>query len=108
MKTVSKNKTCKYRLFADARSVTCSARFNQPVLLTSLGEITLEKWSLGVWFSPYYLSGYIHIVARNPEAEIIIGDGVFINNYAVIIADRTKISIGRNTLIDTEFTVYDS
>jgi maltose O-acetyltransferase len=108
MVIVFKNRTCKYRLFLDARRVASSARFKQPVLLTGLGEITLEKCSLDVGPSPYYLNGYIHIEARNPEAEVIIGDGVFIKNNAVIIADRTRISIGKNTLIGTEFTVYDS
>ena len=54
------------------------------------------------------MSGYIHIEAHDPDAEVIIGDGVWINNNAVIIAERTKISIGKNTLIGTEFTVYDS
>jgi maltose O-acetyltransferase len=108
MELYQKIRVYKYRLFSDARSVTNSARFNQPVLLTGLGRITLGKCGLGVWPSPYYLNGYIHIEARNPEAEVIIGDGVFINNNAVIMADRARISIGRNTLIGTEFTVYDS
>ena len=98
----------KYRLLSDAQRVCSSARCNQPVLMTGQGKVNLGKCNLGVWPSPYYFSGYIHIEARNPEAEVIIGDGVWINNNAVIIAERTKISIGKNTLIGTEFTVYDS
>lgn len=43
-----------------------------------------------------------------PSAEVQIEDGVSINNNAVIIAECCKISIGKNTLIGTEFTVYDS
>jgi maltose O-acetyltransferase len=63
---------------------------------------------LGVWPSPYYLNGYIHIEARDATASIKIEDGVWLNNNAVIIAERSSISIGANTLIGTEFTVYDS
>ncbi len=97
-----------YKLLSDARNVSSLAHSNQPVLMTGLGKIDLRKCSLGVWPSPYFLNGYMHIEARNPGSEIFIGNGVFINNNAVIIADRSRISIGENTLIGTEFTVYDS
>jgi acetyltransferase-like isoleucine patch superfamily enzyme len=103
-----KNRIHKCKPFSDARSFVSSARFNQPVLLTGLEKITLEKFSQGVWPSPGYLNSYIHIEARHPEAEISIGDGVFINNNAVIIVDSAKIGIDKITLIGTEFTVYDS
>lgn len=76
--------------------------------MTGLGLIRLGKCNLGVWPSPYFFNGYIHLEARYPEAEIVIEDGVWINNNAVIITERSKISIGKNTLIGTEFTVYDS
>jgi maltose O-acetyltransferase len=98
----------KYKIFSDAPNVISSARFNQPILLTGQGKISLKKCNLGVWPSPYYLSGYTHIEARNLEAEVIIEDNVYINNNAVIIADRSRITIGKNTLIGSEFTVYDS
>ena len=55
-----------------------------------------------------FLNGYIHIEARDSTARIVIEGGVCINNNAVIIAERSSISIGDNTLIGTEFTVYDS
>lgn len=98
----------KYLLLSDAQFVKSDARCLQPVLITGLGTINLGKCNLGVWPSPYFFSGYSHIEARHPDAEINIGDNVWINNNAVIIAERTKISIGKNTLIGTEFTVYDS
>ncbi len=60
------------------------------------------------WPSPYYLNGYIHIEAREETATIEIEDGVWINNNAVVISERSSIHIGANTLIGTEFTVYDS
>lgn len=98
----------KYKLMSDANSVGSLALYNQPVLMTGQGKIVLSKCTLGIWPSPFYLSGYIHIEARSKYSQVIIGDGVSINNNAVIIADRTTIKIGDNALIGTEFCVYDS
>ncbi|MCX7119949.1 MAG: DapH/DapD/GlmU-related protein, partial [Legionellales bacterium] len=50
----------------------------------------------------------IHLEARESTASIEIEEGVWINNNAVIIAERSSIRIGANTLIGTEFTIYDS
>ncbi len=78
------------------------------MLISGLGKVQLGRCNLGVWPSPYYLNGYIHIEAREATASIEIKDGVWINNNAVIIAERSSIHIGANTLIGSEFTVYDS
>ena len=98
----------KYKLFSDIHYRDSLARFNQPVLMTGRGKVRLGRCNLGVWPSPYYLNGYIHIEARDATASIEIEEGVWINNNAVIIAERGSIRIGANTLIGTEFTVYDS
>jgi maltose O-acetyltransferase len=98
----------KYSFFSDAKHVTSLARFNQPVLMIGRGKIRLGQCYLGVWPSPYYLNGYIHIEARNPESEIMIGNGVWINNNAVIIAEQCRIEVGDDTLIGPEFMVIDS
>lgn len=98
----------KYKFFSDIHYCDSLARYNQPVLMTGRGRIKLERCNLGVWPSPYYLNGYIHIEARESTASIEIEEGVWINNNAVIIAERGSIHIGANTLIGTEFTVYDS
>lgn len=97
-----------YRSISTVFYINSSARFNQPVLITGEGSVTLGKCYLGVWPSPYFLNGYIHIEARSSSASIIIEDGVWINNNAVIIAEKSSIRIGANTLIGTDFTVYDS
>lgn len=97
-----------YKLFKDIHYCDSHARFNQPALMTGQGRIKLGRCNLGVWPSPYYLNGYIHIEARDATANIEMEDGVWINNNAVIIAERSSIRIGANTLIGTEFTVYDS
>ena len=98
----------KYKFISDIFHCESMARSNQPVLMTGRGKIRLGKCNLGVWPSPYYFNGYIHIEARQSTANIEIEDGVWINNNAVIIAERSSIHIGANTLIGTEFTVYDS
>ena len=98
----------KYKVFSDINHIDNLATINQPVLMTGKGKLKLGRCNLGVWPSPYYLTGYIHIEARNATAHIEIEDGVWINNNAVIIAEKSKIFIGENTLIGTEFTVYDS
>jgi maltose O-acetyltransferase len=72
------------------------------------GRVKLGCCNLGVWPFPYFLSGYIHLEARESTASIEIEEGVWINNNAVIIAERSSIRIGANTLIGTELTVYDS
>lgn len=64
-----------------------------------------------------FLKSYSHLLhwvrskaleAHDATARIEIEDGVWINNNAVIIAERGSIRIGANTLIGTDFTVYDS
>lgn len=98
----------KYNFFSDIHHCDSLARFNQPVLMTGRGRVQLGRCNLGVFPSPYYLNGYIHIEARDATASIEIEDGVWINNNAVIIAERGSIRIGANRLIGTDFTVYDS
>lgn len=108
IKIYQQSRVWKYRLLSDIFQCDSVARFNQPVLLTGRGRIKLGDCNLGFWPSPYYLNGYIHIEARASTACIEIDEGVWINNDAVIVAERSSIRIGANTLIGTEFTVYDS
>lgn len=98
----------KYRLLSTAEDGRGQARLRQATLLVGLGRIRLGQCHLGVWPSPLFFSGYIHIESREVSASVDIEDGVWINNNAVIIAERSNIRIGSGTLIGTEFTVYDS
>ena len=98
----------KYKLFSDIHHCNNLSCINQPVLMTGRGRVQLGRCNLGVWPSPFYVNGYIHLEARDATASIVIEDGVWINNNAAIIAERSSIRIGSNTLIGTEFTVYDS
>ena len=98
----------KYKIFSNIYHCDNLAQTNQPVLMTGRGRVKLGCCNLGVWPSPYFLSGYIHLEARESTASIEIEEGVWINNNAVIIAERSIIRTCANTLIGTEFTVYDS
>lgn len=98
----------KYQFLSTIAHLESLASIRQPVLLTGLGCVKLGRCTLGIWPSPYYLSGYMHIEARTAGALVEIEDGVSINNNAVIIAERSCIHIGADTLIGTDFTVYDS
>lgn len=97
-----------YRLLSNNLPQMNRARFRQPVLLTGRGAIKLGKCNLGVWPSPYFFSGDIHVEARSESASVVIEDGVWINNSACIIADRSEIVIEKNTLIGPNLTIYDS
>lgn len=92
-------------------NVVCqgNVRVIQSLNLQGRGEITLGRdCSLGVYPSPNLYHGECYLEARHPEAKIVIGDRVFINNNAAIIADKSVISIGDDTLIGPNFTCFDS
>lgn len=70
--------------------------------LQGRGSITLGRYcSLGVLPSPSF-------EARYPEAKLVIGERVFINNNVTIIADKSPITIGDNALISSDFTCFGS
>jgi maltose O-acetyltransferase len=105
---VQKPRVAKYLFLSNNRPRASRARLQQPTLFSGQGEIVLGQCHLGIWPSPFFFSGYQHLEARNPGSRIEIGDGVYINNNAVIIADRTSISIGADTLIGPELCIFDS
>jgi maltose O-acetyltransferase len=98
----------KYRLLSDNQPSNMRGRLKQPALFTGKGEIRIGKSTIGVWPSPFFLNGYAHIEAREKTATIMIGENVHINNNAVLIAERSTISIADNSLIGHNFSAYDS
>jgi maltose O-acetyltransferase len=86
-----------------------SIRVAQFLVLSGEGSIFLGKnVSLGMCNSPGHKRGEFYLEARGSEATITINDGVSINNNAVIIVDKSSITIGCNTLIGPNFTCFDS
>lgn len=97
-----------YRFISNNVNIISSAKMNQPVLFCGKGDITLGQCNVGVWPSPYFLSTYAHIEARSKTAKIKIGNSTWLNNNAVIIADKKTIEIGDNVLIGANVFITDS
>ena len=92
-------------------NVQCEGRVSvvQSLSLQGRGKIVLgNACSLGVYPSPNLYHGECYLEARNPESKLVIGNRVFINNNATIIADKSLIHIGDDTLIGPNFTCFDS
>lgn len=105
---LQKLRILQYRLLSENAPKEMRGRLKQPALFCGVGEIYIGASSIGVWPSPYFLNGYAHIEARESTAEIRIGKGCHLNNNAVLIAERNRISIGDDTLIGHCFSAYDS
>ena len=67
-----------------------------------------ESSELGVYPSPGFKRGEFYLEARNKAARIIIGKRVLINNGCTMIADKSTIEVGDNTLIGPDFLCVDS
>lgn len=88
---------------------SAGGKINQPVLYLGKGKITIAPSAhLGYFPSPYFYSGYMHIEARSRDSELVIGENTFINNNAVLIAERAKIKIGKRCFIGANFHCVSS
>ena len=97
-----------YRLISTLSFKDVKAFINQPLYLTGNGEVIIGKCHLGVYPSPYFFSTYIHIEARHISASVTMEDGTWLNNNAVIVADKTQIHIGKEVLIGPNVFITDS
>ncbi|MDI1351807.1 MAG: hypothetical protein PSV35_03410, partial [bacterium] len=101
-------RVCFYKLLSLNKAQLENCKINQPVSFMGQGTIWAKKVNFGIVCSPFYLNGYSYIEARSTGSTIHIGENTFINNNAVIIADRSAISIGSECLIGAHFTLFDS
>jgi maltose O-acetyltransferase len=101
-------RVCFYRLISSNRPSLISVDIKQPVHFAGKGKVIARRVTFGVFPSPFFLTGSIYIEARAQSAKIEIGEGTYISNNAVIIADKSSISIGKNCLVGWNFTVIDS
>ena len=98
----------KYRFISSLKIKGNIIRY-QPVHAVGSGILEIEgNVKIGVFPSPYFFSSYAYIESRNPWAKISIGDGTWINNGVVIIAEHSSIKIGRRCLLGTNVEVIDS
>ncbi len=81
----------------------------QPLLLVGCGTLKfLGNAKIGFYSSPYYFNGYAHFDFRRNNAEVIIGNDVWLNNSSVLIADNACIKIGDKTIAGTNLSIYTS
>lgn len=80
----------------------------QPTQFVGRGRIYIDSANLGVWPSPGLIANVSYIEARNIHAYVKIGRKTFVNNNAVIIADRTAVEIGERCMIGQNFYAVDS
>jgi len=104
-----KLRVIKYKVLSTCENVKGKPLLTGPLLVQGEGNIEFSKnVTIGVVTSAYFFSTYCYIEARNPSASIFIGENVYINNNAAIISENSKISIGNDTLIGTNFCALDS
>lgn len=98
-----------YRHVLSANRPLSCGKIKQPSLFLGKGAVRIAKSAtLGYFPSPYFYSGYMHVEARSRDSEISIGEKTFINNNAVLIAERGKISIGSRCFIGSNFRCLSS
>jgi acetyltransferase-like isoleucine patch superfamily enzyme len=99
----------KFRFLSDCPNVQGKPTIFQPVQLAGRGTIRFKgSVKLGCYPSAYFLSGYIYIEARTPDAIIEIGDGVWMNNNVALVSDGAGIFIGNRTKLGTHVEIIDS
>jgi acetyltransferase-like isoleucine patch superfamily enzyme len=99
----------KYRALSTCRRVNGSPIVLQPVLFLGEGAIILGRDVEFGWpTSASFYTGYCHIEASTPSSVIEFGDGVQLNNNAVIKSEGPGIRIGAGALLGSAVTIYDS
>jgi len=99
----------KSRFLSDCPNVQGRPTILQPVQFAGKGTIRFNGTArLGCYPSAYFLSGYIYIEARTPEAVVEIGDGVWMNNNVAIVSNGAGIFIGKGTMLGTHVEIIDS
>jgi acetyltransferase-like isoleucine patch superfamily enzyme len=99
----------KYRWLSTCGRVSGAPVLLQPVLFLGPGRIVLGREVEFGWpTSGGFHSGYCQVEASMPESVIEIGDGVQINNDALIKSEGPGIRIGARALLGSRVCIYDS
>jgi acetyltransferase-like isoleucine patch superfamily enzyme len=99
----------KYRRLWTCDRVTGDPIVWQPVLFLGPGRIAMGRRVQFGWpTSGGFHSGYCHVEASTPDAIVEFGDGIELNNGAVIKSEGPGIRIGHRALLGSGVTIYDS
>src|SRR6202050_584163 len=99
----------KYRALSTCEHVSGSPVLLQPVLFLGEGTIIVcRDVEFCLPTSASFYTGYCHIEASTPSSVIEFGDGVQLNNDAVIKSEGPGIRIGAGALLGSGVTIYDS
>ena len=98
-----------FGFFSDCKNVEGKPILRQPAQFVGQGTIRFNGTViLGFFPSPYFLSGYTYMEARNPDSIIQIEDGVYMNNSVCLVSDGPGIFIGKKTMLGTHCEIIDS
>ena len=97
-----------YRHISSNHMQRNQVRLQRPLLCTGRSRIVLGHCHIGVQPSPRLWDSYCHLEAREASASIQIDDGVWLNNAAILIAERSSIHIASGCLIGPSVQIFDS
>lgn len=81
----------------------------QPLCARGDGKLQFDGIvRIGVFPSPHFLETCAYIEARHPSASVRIGNGTWINNGFVAVAEHSSITIGERVLIGSRVELLDS
>lgn len=107
-KTVTIFRKSFYRTISDAK-IEGSPKCATPMLAQGLGTVHFEKnVHVGLAFDTDFWNSYVFMNPRTKEARIEVGEGSWVGNHFVAIAEGPGIFIGKKVLIGTRVEVYDS
>ena len=98
-----------YRILSEQKAIPRGLVRSQPVIINGKGHIKVMGTSyIGYNPSPGFYDGVGYLEARYEDAEICIGDNVYINNCFSAIAEHGRIIIGDNCLIGCNVQILNS
>jgi maltose O-acetyltransferase len=98
-----------YRLISRIKIEGDKPVLSQPLFTIGLGKIKVGKGIvIGVYNSPFSLTGYCYLECRSKEATIYIGDGTRCNNNFSVICDKSGVYIGKEARIGLNVCIMDS
>lgn len=97
-----------YKLLSTNKQIEGKAILHQPVQVNGKGVIRFrESVHIGVTNSPQFYNTYAYIEARKKGSEIVFGENVAINNNFCAIANESSITIGDDTTIGYNVSIYN-